>query len=302
MKKILLSILFFMVASTAHALTPIYPCTSGGNWSGSIWVLSTANQASCTGGTTNVTADEAVFNAAAGNVTVTANVTTAGIDETGYTGTLTINSSVTLTVSNGDPCNLGSSFSAGSATTSIISVGSGGLTLLSTPTGSTFPLINLASSETITSNSFTWPGNMTQSFTTVTLSGNANISGTYTIANIGGSQTITGANLTVATLISNITSVNSLTFQTGNTLTVTNTLTFNSPFTLQSSTGTAFNLIYTGTKANLESIRMTYTNVNASGSSYPIYNYYGGTLTGTTNIINVTAANLGGSQGYIYGG
>jgi hypothetical protein len=302
MKKILLSILFFMVASTAHALTPIYPCTSGGNWSGSIWVLLTASQAACTSPTTNVTGDEAIFNAAAGNVTVTASVTTAGIDETGYTGTLTINSGQTLTVSAGDPCNLGSVMSAGSATTSIIAVGSGGVTLLSTPTGSTFPLLDFTNSATLTSGGFNWPGNFTQAFTTVTLSGNADILGTYTLTGTGGSQTITGASLTVNTFNANTTSGNSLTFQTGKTLTITNAMAMYSPFTLTSSTTTPFNLNYTGTLAGMESIRMTYSYVNASGSTYPIYNYYGGTLTGTTNITNVTAANLGGSQGYTYGG
>ena len=160
MKKLFLTFLLCLICSTAHALTPQYLCTTATTWAASNWVLSTVNQASCTGGTAPTAGDEATLNSASGSVTVGANATTAGLDMTGYTGTLTINSSVTLTISAADPLNIQGSFAAGSPTTSIITTSTGTTTLLATPTGASFPQLNITGAGTLASGGFIWPGAM----------------------------------------------------------------------------------------------------------------------------------------------
>jgi hypothetical protein len=51
-------------------------------------------------------------------------------------------------------------------------------------------------------------------------------------------------------------------------------------------------LTYQGTAANCKIAGMTFTDVNASGSAQALDNWYGGTLTRTTNIINRTTADF----------
>ncbi|MFA6100448.1 MAG: hypothetical protein WC750_06305 [Patescibacteria group bacterium] len=59
-----------------------------------------------------------------------------------------------------------------------------------------------------------------------------------------------------------------------------------------SSPSTPFSLIYQGTAENCKVVGVNFTDVDASGSSIPIDNWYGGTLTRCTNIANKTSADL----------
>lgn len=183
MKKLLLTLILLFLCSNAFALTNQYACTSGGTWSGSIWVLTTGAQVACTGGSTPITTDEQVLNSSSGNVTLTASTSTADLSMSGYTGTFTINSAVTLTDTGA--ADLQGVFSAGSPTTSIIVI-EGGVTLDATPTGSSFPLLNFTTAnQTLTSGGFTWPGNLNFSLTSgvFTLVGNWITSGLTTFSN-----------------------------------------------------------------------------------------------------------------------
>lgn len=179
MKKLLLTIFLLLICSTAYALTPQYLCTSGGTWSGSVWVLSTANQATCTGGSTPVTTDEATLNSSSGNVTVSASTSTAGIVETGYTGTMTISSGQTLTITTGDLATLAGDIE-GPGT---LSSGTGGVTLSSNITSTTLPTLAITGNQTLTSATFTYAGNLSiTGGSTIVFVGNWTTGGLTTIA------------------------------------------------------------------------------------------------------------------------
>ena len=64
---------------------------------------------------------------------------------------------------------------------------------------------------------------------------------------------------------------------------------------------TAFNLVFNGTAANCSIYRATFTDVNASDSAIGLDNWYGGTLTRTTNITNRTSADIGGITQNVFG-
>jgi hypothetical protein len=51
-------------------------------------------------------------------------------------------------------------------------------------------------------------------------------------------------------------------------------------------------LTYSGTAANCKVAGVTFTDIDASGSAVAILNWYGGTLTRTVNVYNVTAASF----------
>jgi len=151
--------------------------------------------------------------------------------------------------------------------------------------------------------------NLTISLGTYTITLSSNLTGTGMLkAGGGNSPTFSGAfdisfyEFSLASSVSSGATV--FTFPAGRTFTITNSLAITSiqaaiPETLlctlkSSSTSNPFYLNYTGTLANCKVFGTTFTDVDASGSSIPIYNWYGGTLTRTTNIINVTASNIGG--------
>jgi hypothetical protein len=65
--------------------------------------------------------------------------------------------------------------------------------------------------------------------------------------------------------------------------------------TIKSSTASSpFYLNYGGTAVNGMCYSMVFTDVDASGSAQVIDNWYGGTLTRTTNITNRSSADIGG--------
>lgn len=85
----------------------------------------------------------------------------------------------------------------------------------------------------------------------------------------------------------------------GTTLTVSDGLYLNGvsdlTMTMSAVTPTShFHLDYNGTTDNCRVYEMTFTDVDASPSTQGIDNWYGGTLTNTTNITNRTSADIGG--------
>jgi len=95
------------------------------------------------------------------------------------------------------------------------------------------------------------------------------------------------------------TAVESWTFVQGQTLTITNSMIFQSSskfqLTVKSSISTDPTYIdYTGPLSNQNIYLMAFTDVNATGTT--LNNYYGSTLTRTTNIVNTKASS--GSSGF----
>lgn len=332
MRKILLSLMvfLFMGLTAAHATT-WYACTSGGNWSANVWTSISADQGTCLAALgTPVAGDTAILNSSSGNITITGAAAAANMDETGYTGTLAFGTQ-TLTLTG-----TASLASAMTSTSGTLSVG-GNVTLLSTVTGS-FPTLALTQSLTFTSGGFTWPGNVTlASGKTITTVGAVIINGNFLPVNnssvfslsLGGNLTILGTmqywnsspttfwsgafNVSIGTLqIGSSAFFQGMTLQwpAGQTLTVTTALLLSDGalpgifITLKSATSSsAAFLNYTGTAANCNVYNITFTDIDASGSTQAIQNYYGGTLTRTANITNVNQSNISGSGsglGYAY--
>lgn len=141
----------------------------------------------------------------------------------------------------------------------------------------------------------------------ITLSSNLTILGTLlNTVNVGtdagGSLTFSGAfNISVGTLTfnNNTGSQMVLTIPAGQTLTVTNAINtygmtaFTTLIKSDTSSSSAF-LNYTGTPANEDISRASFTDIDASGSSQTLYDWFAGTLTRTNKIVSVTAANIGG--------
>ena len=95
-------------------------------------------------------------------------------------------------------------------------------------------------------------------------------------------------------------------FAAGQTLTITDAISLvaspNYLITFTSSVAsTSTYLNYTGTAANCKICGIIFTDVDASGSAQVIDNWYGGTLTRTTNIVNRTSADIGGTTTDVFG-
>lgn len=140
---------------------------------------------------------------------------------------------------------------------------------------------------------------------TITLLSNLSATGTLTQSSNGSSYAFSGNyNITLANLLigdTNTGTASSFTLAAGQTLTVTNSLKImgnaalnNTAFTVKSATPSSPTYInYTGAIANEVISNTNFTDITASGLT--LLNYNGGTLTRTTNISNVTAANFGGA-------
>jgi hypothetical protein len=95
-------------------------------------------------------------------------------------------------------------------------------------------------------------------------------------------------------------------FEAGTTIVVNSNLIisgtgqFTIPFQ-SSSAGSEIYLDYLGTPGDCFVARGEFTDVDASGSAQAIDNWYGGTLTRCTNIINRTSADIGGSTSDVFG-
>lgn len=99
MKKLILSIFFvFAVCFNAFAATK-YARAGGGNWNtDATWSTSSGGAADTTACTS---ADDCLLDANSGNVTIAATAAARSVDCTGYTGTLTHNAGITLSIGDG---------------------------------------------------------------------------------------------------------------------------------------------------------------------------------------------------------
>lgn len=304
MKKILIFLFILVFLSRqAFALTPQYLCSTATTWAGPNWVLLTASQAACTGGTVNTTTDQAVLNAASGSVTMGASTTTTGLNMTGYAGTLTLSSGQTLTVAAGNLATLQGDIEGPGN----IASGSGGVTLAGNITSSVLPTLNFNGAQTFTPAGFSWDGNIgtANSFGafTVTMAGNVLIQGMLSLNNSQGAQMSFGGAFNLQTsgyVIDQYMSGGTYSFPANNTLTITNSMMIGilgATTTINSgTTSTAFKLNYTGAPSNHIIVNTNFTDVNASGSSEGLMDYYGGTaptLTRSTNIYTKSASSFG---------
>lgn len=164
---------------------------------------------------------------------------------------------------------------------------SGSVTFDGTHTISGTGTLRFNAAGTLTMDGITFPGNLTlgASFT-LTIPENTIITGTFTVAAV--TSVLSGAfNLTCANLI--ITATASLSLVAGKTLTVSTSITAmaNSTTTIKSVTASsdAF-LLFNGLASACKVGGMTFTDINCANV---INNWYGGTLTRTTGIYNLTS-------------
>lgn len=264
--------------------------TLGDNWvvTGTVTfqtgaVVLNSNQLTCNGSMTNtisVSGTTAIVLGGTGTVSSTGAVTTT------FGNNLTINTSGTITFLNGGSFNYGLN---GTSPT---------LTYTAGTVVSTNCIFRLTGDATLLTSGMTW-----QSFRhggvalTMTLNQdfNANLFADFSQTSL----TITGSytNINVSSFIINPSNgAPTVSVKSGTNLNITskislvciNDAAFNT-FTIKSGTATSsFNFNFTGSLSSLMITGITFTDVDASGSTNPIPNYFGNTLTRTTNINNIT--------------
>lgn len=154
--------------------------------------------------------------------------------------------------------------------------------------------------ETIDVSGITWQ-HVTIANTTgdpLTLLSDLNVSGTLTLSAI---LTISGNFNITCSILNRITS-GAVILPAGMTLTVTDAIYLvgyggtSNPFAttnvIKSSTTSPIYFNYLGTVENCRIFHMIFTDVDASGSSIPLYNWFGQTLTRTTNIMNISTSDI----------
>jgi cytoskeletal protein CcmA (bactofilin family) len=270
---------FLIFASPALATT-YYGVNAGGNWNtAATWSTISAKDATRVGGAVVPTAsDDCIPDDYSGLVVVNATTCVCKtLNCTDNTAGMTFTASQQLSVSG-----------------SVTFDNTMGANLTGTGT------LRIAAAGTLTMDGLTFPGNINFSSTatiTVTLPEN------LVIHNAGNTGTLTVQGGIIMSGAFNITcdifTQNSSTFSfiSEQTLTVTTginiaTLGFGSPTLKSATASSAAFLTYQGTAANCKIAGVTFTDVNASGSAQALDNWYGGTLTRTTNIINRTTADF----------
>jgi hypothetical protein len=168
--------------------------------------------------------------------------------------------------------------------------------------------LNIGGSVTLNTNGITWNNITFYSNSTVTLGSDLSASGTLNIDlfSIGFSGNF---NISCGTLRFGKPATNrTLLLVSGTTLTVTTNLYLSGDlsglFTLgvaSVTSSSSASLIYQGTPANCKVSGVIFTDIDASGSTQGIDNWYGGTLTRTTNITNRTSADIGGTTQNVFG-
>ena len=178
-----------------------------------------------------------------------------------------------------------------------------------TTTGST---LTIGASCTLNTSGMSWNDIVpTVSALGITLLSPLSVTGTWILNGFTGVIFAGNFNVTIANLIligNSTTSSRTMKFVSGTTVTITTSMlicgyrdvSFNVGL-LASISSSSFSLVYQGTAANCKVFNTTFTDVDASGSSIPIDNWYGGTLTRTVNIRNYTSANIGGGGHPIQG-
>ncbi len=239
------------------------------------------------------------------NVNVGGDLTTNGAY---YTGTATIVLNGTGTWSATAPLTDYISCDLTINTTGTITLGTnviyraGTLTYVAGTIVNTNSTLIIAHSATLDTSGMHW-NNVTlrQTFVnTLTLASDLICDGTFEVLESVPS-TLSGAyDISCATL--NVEKGATLTLVASQTLTASTNLYINGSgvvaTTIQSTVASnATNLVYQGTAANCKVFAATFTDIDASGSAQGIDNWYGGTLTRTTNITNRTSADIGGGGG-----
>jgi len=251
-----------------------YAVNAGGVWTtGATWSTVSAKDASRVGGSVAPTnADDCIADDYSGSLTVssTAAAKTFNCAINGnYAGTLTINASIILAIS-------------------------GSITFSTTMTIAGTGILRISAASSITTNGKQIPNLSLYYNGNITLLDALTVAGAIT--QDGTAPVFVGAfNITCATLTF---CFGTITLVSGQTLTVTSTLNINKRFTdavitLKASTASSaafFN--FSGSIANCNIAQATFTDIDASGSAQGLDNWYGGTLTRTTNITNRTGADF----------
>jgi len=276
----------------ALTLTGANTKTLSGNWintglvtfatANTVLNLSTAETLTCLGGL-----------AATGSISGTATIILGGTGGT-WSGTgaisnnLTINCT-TLTISGNVY------YAAGTLTYTAGTV---------TVTGST--LILRTAGMTLNTSGMTWNNvTLNTSGLTYTLASDLICSGTLN-ASVGSNITVAGAyDITCRTLWISGNGA-TLTLPAGQTITITGSIlvagTVAYGMEIKSSTpSSSVYLVYSGTAADCKVFAGTFTDIDASGSTQGIDNWYGGTLTRTSGITNRTSADIGGAVADVFG-
>lgn len=302
MKKVFLLIFLFLIFHVSNIFAATYfPAAGSGscNWSSTTCWSTTQGGAGSAGVPTS--ADTVMFEGVSGtNVfNIALDSSTFGTDACKILDMITVGGAAnqpTLTLTTGDLLQVAGSITLPSTQGMI------------TGTGTAYQ----SAAGTVTSNGASWTGNLAMGNASYTLGSNFTINGSFWM-NQGTSTALTGLfNLTVGNWYVFPSGTGStFAFTSGQTLTVTNTLIINNPINYSQSNGTItspiltiksgtssspFFLNYTGASSALNLSGVTFTDVNASGSSSPLYNYNGQTLTRTVNIINSNGANQGIGQ------
>ncbi len=177
----------------------------------------------------------------------------------------------------------------------------GTLTYTSGTIVNTDSTLNLTGSSTLNTSGMTWNNISCLTASTITLTSNLTCGGVLRTAGL--SISFAGSyDISCATLRIDIGAT--ITLVASRTLTASTNLWIqgggSSTTTIRSSiSSTATNLTFQGTSANQIVSVATFTDINASGSAQGIDNWYGGTLTRTTNIINRTSSSINDLFGVI---
>lgn len=265
-----------------------------GNWNAtSTW---SDSDGGAPGASAPVNGDNVYLTATSGAITVTCSAAAActTLICTGFTGTLAM-SNYGVTVY-GD-CTIPSGMTITWSSTTPLEIVAAATVTGGTATG---PQLTLSGTGAVTLNSAgtDWAGvKVVGGSKTVTLASDLSC----TILNASenyGNTTFAGAyNITCGTLGMGYISGVALTFVSGQTVTVTAGMyALSSPISpshLKASTASsAVSLVYSGAPADFKISGLTITDMDASGSSQPLYIWYGGTFTRTTNIVNITSASV----------
>jgi hypothetical protein len=278
---LLLFVPFLVQATTYYA-----PTSGVSSWTSAVWATS-SDQSSGSSGPPG-TGDTVILDGYAGAVTCSGNCQVGSLctntscgAASNYTGTLTISSAGYITIN-----------------------ASAGLVLDSAMTPSGTGEITLYASSTINTAglSLPWSIYFRGNAQTYTLAGAVTTTGTVDLDHSGGgNSTISGAyNITAGTLQIGCPGY-TVTIPAGVTYTANSALVLyggsaasGTPTILKSSSTSTFALVYNGTIANENVSNMTFQYVAASGTA--IYDFNGGTNTGSTGITNETASNFTGGS------
>jgi hypothetical protein len=182
---------------------------------------------------------------------------------------------------------------------------SGNVTFASTHTLSGTGTLRVLANASITMGTLTFPGSVTLSGYTYTLTEALNITGTLIFIS---SATIAGAfSISCGTLSLNVSTVATLSFVAGQTLTISTAINLSQAMfgavTIKSNTpGTNTTITYNGLASACKIAGVTFTDVTASASAVTLYNWYGaGVDDAAKKIVIVDSTDIGTGGGAVVG-